>query len=196
MSKYSQEEQDKILRRINAGVIGKRKQGTWDTMSGNMTYTDKQVLEESKKYTIADHFQKEHPGMWVYAKRNNLMKKMTWFDTSRKRKTKEDVFAYIEQGLKDGSIIKFRDIARHGGANYYTLRRLGIEREVKEKYFGYDFTPKPKPIKERVRGKWTLEYSKEMAPTFKNRTEMSKKAQQGYHQLRKNGLLDTYFPKK
>ncbi len=192
--KYSQEEQDKILRKLNAGIIGKRKQGTWDTMSGKMIYTDKQVLEESKKYTLADHFQKNHPGMWMYAKRNNLIKKMTWFDTTSKRKTKEDVFAYIEQGIKDGSIVKYRDLLRSSGMSLYTLKRLGIEREVKEKYFDYDFTPKPK--KERVRGKHTLEYAIERAKECKNRTELFKKYQQSYHQLRKNGLLDNYFPKK
>ena len=194
MSKYSQEEQNQILRRINAGVIGKRKQGTWDTMSGRMKYTDSQVLEKAKEYTLKDQFQIENPGMWSYAKRNNLFKEMTWFDKKYKRKTKEDVYAYIEQGIKDGSIVKYRDLLRSPGINLYTLKRLDMVKEVKEKYFGYDFTPKPK--KERVRGKYTLEYAKEIAPTFKNRTEMSKKCQQGYHQLRKNGLLDTYFPKK
>lgn len=193
MKKYSQEEQNQILRKLNTGVIGKRKQGVWDRISKKTIYTDKEVLQEAKKYTLADHFQKDHPGMWVYARRNKLIKQMTWFDTSRKRKTKEDVFAYIEQGIKDGSIKKYRDIARQGGANAYTLKRLGIMKEVKEKYFGYDFTPKPK--KERVRGKHTLEYAIERAKECKNRTELSKKYQQSYHQLRKNNLLDTYFPK-
>jgi hypothetical protein len=111
-----------------------------------------------------------------------------------KLKTKEEVINYIEQGIKDGSIIKYRDIARQGGANEYTLKRLDIKKYVQEKYFGYNFIPKPK--KERVRGKYTLEYSIEIASTFKSKTEMSKKCQMGYHQLRNNNLLDVYFPKK
>ena len=51
MSKYSQEEQDQILRKINAGVIGKRKQGNWDQMAKVTTITKKQCIEEAKKYT-------------------------------------------------------------------------------------------------------------------------------------------------
>lgn len=194
MKKYSQEEQDQILRKLNAGVIGTRKQGTWDTMSGNIIWDEKLVLKEAKKYKLKDDFQKANPGAWSFAKRNNLFEKMTHFDDKYKRKTKEDVFTYIEQGLKDGSFIKYRDLLKSSGMSLYTLKRLGIEREVKEKYFGYDFTPKPK--KERVRGKHTLEYAIERAKECKNKTELFKKYQQSYHQLRKNGLLDTYFPKK
>lgn len=111
-----------------------------------------------------------------------------------KCKTKKEVIDFIEQGIKDGSVVKYRDIAQQGGANAYTLNRLNIRKYVQEKYFGYDFTPKPK--KERVRGKYTLEYSIKIAPTFKNRTEMSKKCQTGYKKLRDNNLLDKYFPKK
>ncbi len=115
------------------------------------------------------------------------------FNKTRRRKTREGVINIIEEGLKDGSIIKYRDLIQNGKVSLYTLKRLEMEREVKEKYFGYDFTPKPKKVK--VRGKWTLEYSKEMAPTFKNRTEMAKKAQQGWHMLKDHDLLDVYFPK-
>jgi len=194
MKTYSQEEQNQILRRLNAGVIGKRKQGNWNKIAKTLIYTDKEVFELGKQYKTKDEFHQNHPGAFSYARRYNLFKKMTHFDDTNNRKTKEDVINYIEQGLKDGSIIKFRDIARQGGANLYTLRRLGIEREVKEKYFGYDFTPKPK--KERVRGKWTLEYSKKIASTFKSKTEMFKKAQQGYKMLKKYNLLNVYFPKK
>ena len=90
--KYSQEEQNQILRKLNAGVIGKRKQGDWDRIAKNTIYTDKEVLEIGSQYNTLGEFQLANVGAYNYAKRYDLFKKMNFESVKREEFTKEQVY--------------------------------------------------------------------------------------------------------
>ena len=70
----TQEEQDKILRKLNAGVIGKRKQGDWDRASKMITITKKDCIKSAKKYNSIPEWRDGDVNMYNYAH------KSSWFD--------------------------------------------------------------------------------------------------------------------
>ena len=68
--KYTQEQQNQILSRINAGVIGKRKQKTWDSIAIRTKWSKEKVLEYCKKY---NNYSELSTGALNYALKNGFI---------------------------------------------------------------------------------------------------------------------------
>ena len=92
---YTQEDLDKALNNLKSGVLGTRKQGTWDFIAkktGVSRFTKKSVIEEGSQYNTLGEFQKTHSSAYAYAKRYNLFSKMNFKKVKRHEGfTKEQV---------------------------------------------------------------------------------------------------------
>lgn len=170
--KYSQEEQDQILRRINAGVIGKRKQGTWDRMVKMTTITKKQCLEEALKYNRKSDWQQASAPTYL------VSRKRGWFEECSAHMdeyftvwTKE----YVRETLK-GDFKSFTDYTKTYG-NREVLERLDMVEEVKSLF-------------PNLRKRLTLEDVRKEALKYTTRGKFCKDSGAAYEWARKRKILD------
>lgn len=170
--KYSQEEQDKILRKLNAGVIGKRKQGNWDQMAKVTTRTKSDVLKSALKYNKKSDWEAAEQTMYTAAQKYGWIKECTTHMTDGFRDwTKELVEETLNDNLKSyGAYIqKYENLA--------ALKRLGMVDIVRSKFGVY----KPKV---------TLEYAREEALKHNTRKEFNKANDRVYQWAYRNKVLD------
>ena len=121
MSNYSQEEQDQILRRLNAGIVGKRKQGTWDRIAKVSTRTKSDALKSALNYTRKSDWEIGDKSMYSAAQKYGWMKQCTIHMTDGfKTWTKELVEETLNDNLKSYKeyLQKYENLA--------ALKRLGM----------------------------------------------------------------------
>jgi hypothetical protein len=170
--KYTQEEQDQILRKLNAGVVGKRKQGTWDRISKVSTRTKSDCIKSALKYNKKSDWEAAEQSMYTAAQKYGWMRECTTHMTDGfKDWTKE----LVEETLND-------DLKSYGAylqkyENLPALKRLGMVDVVRNKFGVY----KPKV---------TLEYAREEALKHTTRKEFDKANNRVYQWSYRNKLLD------
>ena len=182
--KYSQEEQDKILRKLNAGVIGKRKQGNWDQMAKVTQYSKKDILKDALKFKTKWEWEKSNNPIVHAAKRMSVYEEATAHMSKRNSRT----FEFCEFEAK-----KYTERLRffEGNASAY----------IKAQQNGWldDICKHMKPVsvtRSRGKVKWTYETCKTEAAKYDTRNKFQLGNQPAYKVSRVNKWLDDYFPKK
>lgn len=172
MKQYSQEEQDQVLRRLNAGIVGKRKQGTWDRISKVATITKTQCIKEAKKYTKKSDWEKAFNSTYSAANKYGWMKECSAHMTDGfKTWTKELVEETLNDNLKSyrAYLQKYENLS--------ALKRLGMVDIVRSKFGVY----KPKV---------TLEYARKEALKYTTRKEFNEANNRVYQWAYRNKVLD------
>jgi len=173
--KYTQEQQNQILSRINAGVIGKRKQKTWDSIAIRTKWSKEKVLEYCKKY---NNYSELSTGALNYALKNGFIEEaIAHMDKNIKWDFKQaKTVAKLYKTRKEFSLSKYQS------AYNWAIRENKLDQICSH-------MPKHK-----------FEVSKEtvyaLAKTCKNPTELSNKKFSYYKQAKKEGWLNEWFPKK
>jgi hypothetical protein len=182
--KYSQEEQDQILRRINAGVIGKRKDGTWDKITQMIKYSKADILKDALKYNSKFEWEKANNPIILSAKRFGIYEEAT----SHMSKRNELTYDYCKQTAKK-----------------YTERKIFFDKDasayIKAQRNGWldDICKHMTPVsvtRSRGKVKWTYETCKTEASKYDKRNEFQRGSQRAYKISCKNKWMDEFFPKK
>ena len=171
---YTQEQQNQILSRINAGVIGKRKQADWDRVANRTIYTKKIVTAIAKKYKYYNDFQSENNGAYAYATRYGYLEQITKHMLRTKTYHINDVKKLAK--LCESRLEFFQ---KYEGEYQWALRNGKLDLLFKKHI--------NQVSKETI---YTL------AKTCKNRTELSNKKFSYYQRAKKEGWLKEWFPKK
>jgi hypothetical protein len=184
MSKYSQEEQDQILNRLNSGVIGKRKQGTWDYIAKKTLYSKTDILKDALKYESKWEWEKASNPVVLAAKRFGIYEKATAHMKTRNELTYEFCEA---EAKKYTERIRFFE----GNPSAYTkAQRSGWLDSICNHMLPVSIT------RSRDKIKWTYDTCKIEAAKYKTRNEFQKGNQRAYKVSRINKWLDDFFPKK
>lgn len=174
--KYTQEQQKQILSKLNAGVIGKRKDWNWDRIVINQKWNKNTVTEIAKKYNTLGDFEKNHSGAYQYAQRHNFLDEIT---SNLAKKT----FWNKDNALK--------------AAKLYKTRTMFAKSKDKG---AYRFLKKNNLLHKHFSKKHVNEVSKKthykLAKTCKTRSEFNSKKTSYYQKALKEGWLDEWFPKK
>ena len=172
MKKYSQKEQEQILRRLNAGVIGKRKQGTWDRIAKVSTRTKSDCLKSALNHTRKSDWEAADQSMYTAAQKYGWMKECTAHMTNGfKDWTKELVEETLNDNLKSyGAYLQKYE-------NLSALKRLGMVDVVRSKFGVY----KPKV---------TLELAREEALKHNTRKAFNEANNRVYQWAYRNKVLD------
>lgn len=177
---YTQEEQNAILDRIMSGVIGTRKQGTWDTMAkktGQSKFTKESVIEESKQYRFYDDFKVKSNGAFQYAVKYNFIDEL---NLERKFVTTRNLESIKKEAEQYSTRWEFQ---QKDYKNYSKALREGWLDEVCADM-------------ENKQHSYTLDECKQISSQYSGRTKWSKKHQNSYVQARRNGWLDECIPNK
>lgn len=169
----TQEEQDKILRRLNAGVIGKRKQGTWDRISKVSTRTKSDCIKSALKYTKKSDWEAAEQTMYTAAQ------KYGWMDECSAHMDNEDYQDWTVERVKKTLKENFKSYKEYQEKynNTLALKRLGMIDVVRNKFGVY----KPKV---------TLEYAREEALKYTTRKEFNAANNRVYQWAYRNKVLD------
>jgi hypothetical protein len=174
--KYSQEQQNQILSKINAGVVGTRKEWVWDRITIRTIWDKDKVINETKKYTLYDDFCEKSNGAYNYAKKYGFLEEVT-SDLIKK------TFWNVDNASKVAKLYKTK----------------GMFAKSKDKG-GYRFLKKNNLLDIYFPKKHVNEVSKEahyeVAKTCKTRSEFNSKKGSYYQKSLKKGWLDEWFPKK
>ena len=183
MKKYSQEEQDQLLRKVNAGVVGKRKQGTWDRISKNIKYSKKDILN-ALKYKSKFEWEKANNPIILSAKRFGI------YEEATAHMSKLNILTYDfckAEAKKYNERKKFFD----GNSSVY----------IKAQQNGWldDICKHMLPVsvtRSRGKVKWIYETCKVEATKYNTRNNFQLGSQPAYKVSRVNKWLDDFFPKK
>ena len=180
MNKYSQKKQDQLLRKLNAGVVGKRKQKDWDRVSRLTVWNKEKVIEEIKKYTLLGDFAKDSNGAYLYAKRNNFLNEVTSYLKRGKRipYTLEEVKNIAKKYKTRKEFERGKDSTAYQWA--YANKKL-------DEICGHMVVLKKTLTKEQVF---------EIAKQCKTRNEFNELYRSAYQKAWRNKWLDELFPKK
>ena len=178
--KYSQEEQDKILRKINTGVVGKRLQRHWDMIGTKTQWSKSKVMKELKNYTSLGDFAKNSNGAYLYAKRHNFLDEITLYLKRGKRVpyTLEEVKKIAKKYKTRGEFERGEDSTAWQWAQANGKLDEGCSHMI--------------VFKRRL----TKEQDFEIAKQCKTRTELYKLDSGAYSKAHKEKWLDELFPKK
>ena len=133
MKKYSQEEQNQILQKLNLGIIGKRKQGTWDAIAKKKTITKTQCLESSSKHNKKSDWELANQSHYTSAQKNGWFEECTAHMTDGfKNWTKE----LVEETLNE-NFESYKEYLETYN-NLAALKRLGMVDIVRSKLGVYD----------------------------------------------------------
>jgi hypothetical protein len=172
MKTYSQEEQDQILDKLNTGIIGKRKQGTWDAIAKKKTITKTQCILEALKYTKKSDWETAHQSTYTTANKNGWIKECSAHMVDGfKTWTKE----LVEETLND-NLKSYREYLQKY-ENLHALKRLGMVDTVRSKFGVY----KPKI---------TLEYARKEALKYTTRKDFNEVNNRVYQWAYRNKVLD------
>ena len=176
--KYSQEEQTKILRKLNAGVIGKRKQGTWDRIAKNIQYSKIDILKDALKYKSKFEWEKANNSIVHAARRFGIYEEATAHMSKRNNLT----FEYCEAEAKKYTERKmFFD---KSASAYTKAQQAGWLDDICKHMASVSVT--------RARGKtkWTFETCKAEAAKYNSRSAFQKGNQPAYKVSRQNKWMD------
>lgn len=176
MKKYSQEEQDQILRKLNAGVIGKRKEWVWDRIVLKQTWSKDKVMEIAKKYNNQDDFRENEGGAAGFARRKEIWDEVT---AHMHMKNKWDLESVKQVAKLYKTRSDFGHSKEHGGAYDWAKRHKKLDEVCAHM---------PKFYKDK-------EYYKNIALQYKTRGEFYKYGSYAYKKALKEGWLDEWFPK-
>ena len=183
MKKYSQEEQDQILSKLNAGVIGKRKQGVWDTIAKKTQYSKTDILKDALKYKSKWEWEQASNPVVHAAKRFGIYEKAT----THMKERNELTYEFCEAEAK-----KYNERLRffEGNPSAYTkAQRSGWLDNICKHMLPVSIT------RSRDKIKWTYDTCKTEAAKYKTRNEFQKVNQRAYKVSRMNKWLDDFFPK-
>jgi hypothetical protein len=170
---YSQEDLNKVLNKLNSGTIGKRKQGTWDTMVKKTKFTKQLVIEEAKKYKYYHDFKTERSGEFQYAEKYGFLDKL---NLERKFNTDRD-FESIKEIAKN---YNNRYAFQLGSAeDYYKAKREGWLDEICSHML--------KPMESNI--KWTDEKFIEKVNSYGSLRELRELNSYVYKMIHKRKLL-------
>ena len=157
---------------INSGSIGRLFCGKW---------TYKTCLDEAKKYKSRKEFEKFCNGGYQVSYRKGWINDYTWFI----QKHKPNGYWTYDRCYEEAKKYKSRgEFSEKCGFSY----KVASRNKWLDDYTWFIQRQKPN-------GYWTLERSIEEAKKYKSRSEFKKWKCCAYHVIRKNNLLDTYFPK-
>jgi len=166
--KYSQEEQNQILRKLNAGVIGKRKQGTWDAIAKKTQYSKTDILKNALKYNSKFEWEKANNPIVHAAKRFGIYEEATAHMSKRNDLT----FEYCKaEAKKYNERLEFFE----GNGSAYT--------KAQQNGFLDDICKHMTPVNvTRARGKvkWTYETCKAEAVKYNSKRDFKKGNQYAY----------------
>ncbi len=131
--KYSQEEQNQILRKINAGVIGKRKEGHWDQIAKITTVTKKDCIKSAKKYNTLKEWREAEYYHQNLAQRNNWTDeiiKITGLERENDEWTPEKLFDLAKQSEEK----RWTWFLKANVSVEHAAKRLGIYDELKSMF--------------------------------------------------------------
>ncbi len=174
--KYSQKEQDQILRKLNAGVIGKRKQGEWDFIAKKTIFTKKSVIETAKKYKYYNDFKKECNGEFQYAERYGFIDEL---NLERKFVKNRDLKSVKKIAKQCNSRYEFQQ--KDQGA-YGWAKDNGFLDEVCSHMIAQKVT-------------YTFEMCKEIGSKYSGRTDWYNNHQNSYQVALRRGWVSKIFPK-
>lgn len=179
-----------IAGKVEDFFINKYKEDGWTMLNrqrgGNLggrtkKYNPEQLQEEADKYEYIDDFREGSPLAYGYIIANHMFEdycaKMKPGKSSRLYWTLERAIAVVPECKNRRALIK----------KYPKAWELLRKAELLDKYY---------PL-EKVNGpfkKWTIENSKALAETCTTRDELREKSQTAYKILKKEGLIDEYFP--
>jgi len=177
MKKYSQKEQEQILRKLNEGIIGKRKQGTWDRIVKKTIFSKKSVLEIAKKYNTLQEFRVNSNGAFQYAERYNFLDELNLerkFNTDRNfESVKESAKQYNSRyEFQLGDMPSYSKAQANGWLDEVCLHM--VDKKIE----------------------YTFEMCKEIASQYSGRTEWATKHQNSYAKALRQEWVDIIFPKK
>ena len=179
-----------VAGKVEDFFINKYKEDGWTMLNrqrgGNLggrtkKYNPEQLQEEADKYEYIDDFREGSPLAYGYIIANHMFEdycaKMKPGKSSRLYWTLERAIAVVPECKNRRALIK----------KYPKAWELLRKAELLDKYY---------PL-EKVNGpfkKWTIENSKALAATCSTRDELREKSQTAYKILKKEGLIDEYFP--
>jgi hypothetical protein len=184
MKTYSQEEQDQILNKLNSGVIGKRKQGTWDYMAKKTQYSKTDILKDALKYESKWEWEQANNPMVHAAKRFGIYEKATSHMLTRNELTYEFCEA---EAKKYTERLKFSE---GNSSAYIKALQNGWLDDICKHMLPVSIT------RSRGKIKWTYDTCKEEAAKYHTRNEFQLNNQRAYKVSRMNKWLDDFFPKK
>ncbi len=173
--KYSQEEQDKILRKLNAGVVGKRKQGKWDFIGKKTKFTKNSVIKLAKQYKYYNDFKTECNGEFQYAERYGFIDKL-----NLERKF-----------IKDRDLESVKEIAKSCNSRYeFQLKDQGAHSWARDMGLLDEVCSHMTPLK----NEWTFKQCEEIAKQYSGRTEWANKHQNSYAKALRQEWVAIIFP--
>jgi len=172
---YSQEDLDKVLSKLNSGVIGKRKQGTWDTMVKKTKFTKQSVIEEAKKYKYYHDFKTERNGEFQYAERYGFLDELNLerkFNTDRDFESIKKIAQHYNNrwAFQLGSVKNYNKAKREGWLDEICSHMIDVYTE------------------------YTFEMCKEIAKQYLSRTKWAKSHQNSYAVALRKGWVKEIFP--
>ncbi len=176
--KYTQEEQNQILRKLNTGAIGKRRQGVWDYIAAKTIWNKKSVINTAKLYKYYSKFNDDHNGAVMYATRNGFL------DEATSHLIKETQW----------DLEKVKEVAKL----YKTRRKFALSKDKN----AWQWARRNKKLDEVCAHmpKHINEVSKEtiyqIAKNCKNPTALFNIKNSYYRKAKKEGWLKEWFPKK
>ena len=174
--KYSQEEQNQILRKLNAGVIGKRPEWVWDRITLKQTWSKDKVMEVAKQYNNPEDFNKNEGGAVGYARRKGFYKEAI---SHMDKKTHWDLESVKQITKLFKTRNEFGKSKEYSGAYDWAKRNNKLDEVC---------IHMPKFYKDKA-------YYYEIAKQYKTRGELSIHGKYAYKKARKSGWLDEWFPK-
>lgn len=179
-----------VAGKVEDFFINKYKEDGWTMLNrqrgGNLggrtkKYNPEQLQEEADKYEYIDDFREGSPLAYGYIIANHMFEdycaKMKPGKSSRLYWTLERAIAVVPECKNRRALIK----------KYPKAWELLRKAELLDKY--YPLNNVNGPFK-----RWTVENSKALAATCSTRDELREKSQTAYKILKKEGLIDEYFP--
>ena len=174
---YTQEQQNQILSKLNAGVIGNRKQKTWDSIAVTTKWSKEKVLKHCKKY---NNYSELSSGALNYAVKHNLI---------------EEATAHMDKNIK-WDLKQVKTVAK-----LYKNRKFSLSKHSSA--YNWANNPSNGTSLDEVCShmpKHKFEVSKEtiyeIAKTCKNPTALFTIKNSYYRKAKKEGWLKEWFPKK
>lgn len=176
MKKYSQEEQNQILRKLNAGVIGKRKDWVWESVAVRQKWNKNKVIKIAKKITDLEEFASNYNGAFMFAKRNNFLEEVT---SHMQRNATWDINSVKKVAKLYKTRLEFKD-SKHYSAYQWALRNKKLD-------IVFPLKHKNQVSKDTIA---------KIAKNCKNVTQLYNIKNSYYKIAKREGWLDEWFPKK
>lgn len=180
---YTQEDLDKALNNLKSGVLGTRKQGTWDFVAKQTQYTKKDILKDALKYESKFEWEQANNPMVHAAKRFKIYEQATAHMSKRNELTYDFCKA---EAKKYNERLRFFE----GNASAYTkAHQNGWLDDICKHMLPVSVT------RSRGKVKWTYETCKAEAKKYNTRNNFQLGNQRAYKVSCQNKWMDDFFPK-